>query len=69
MMNCLKLLVCQYSIQSHVFLTNDMNDQHNMQFIVDEFSLNKDQILAFQIVTEHTIGYEKFGPQLCIRVF
>ena len=59
----------QYSIQPRVFLTDDMDDQHKIQFIVDEFNLNKDQTLAFRIIAEHSIGYGKFGQQLRMGVF
>ena len=50
-------------------MSDDINDQCKMNFIVNEFNLNKDQTLAFQIIAEHSINYEKFGSQLRMRIF
>jgi hypothetical protein len=40
-----------------------------MKKVIDEFQLNEEQTLAFSIVTNHSIGESKVGPQLLMGVY
>ena len=56
-------------ILPRVFLDDGTADQDKIDLIAQEFSLGKDQMIAFRIVTDHSLGHGKFGPQLQMGVF
>lgn len=53
----------------HVFLTDGTYDEPAIMDIVHKFTLNKAQEYAFRIITYHTLGRTKVGPQLRMGVF
>ena len=54
-------------IQPHVYLSSTPMDIG--QSIVDEFSLNEEQTIAFRIIANHTVGQSTFGEQLRMGIF
>lgn len=55
--------------EPHIFISDNVDHAHTMAAIINIFSLNEKQQLAFHIVTDHTLGSVRFGKQLRMGIF
>jgi hypothetical protein len=55
--------------QPHIFLTDGTEIVRAIQAITQQFNLNDDQVFAFQIIVDHTIGRSRVGSQLRMGIF
>jgi len=63
------LATLNHGIQPHVFLTDGIQYQHAILEVVNRFTLNDEQKLAFRVIADHTTGRSKVGTQLLMGIF
>jgi hypothetical protein len=56
-------------IEPYVFLTDNTESEPIMKSIIDTFTFNERQELAFRLIANHSIGITKVGPQLLMGLF
>lgn len=55
--------------EPHIFISDNVDHARKMAAIINIFSLNEEQQLAFHIVADHTLSSIHFGKQLRMGVF
>jgi hypothetical protein len=53
--------------KSNVYLTDEIDE--SMSSIITQFSLNTEQVRAFRIIANHTLGNRDFDEQLRLGIF
>jgi hypothetical protein len=60
-------LHCQTPIEPNVYLTDEIDA--SISSIITQFSLNAEQVSAFRIIANHSLGNRDFGEQLRMGIF
>ena len=63
------LATFNHETQPHVFLTDGIEYDHAILEVVDRFTLNDDQKLAFRVIADHSTGRSRLGTQLLMGIF
>ena len=68
-MTTIHLAILNHETQPHVFLTDGIEYQHAILEVVNRFTLNEEQKLAFRVIADHTTRRSKVGTQLLMGIF
>ena len=63
------MMTSNHETQSHVFLTNDIKYHRVILKIVNRFTLNDEQKLAFYVIADYIIERSKVDIQLLMSIF